>query len=109
MPYFLLFKLLAIGMYYLPVFPGHKTTKDWPIKLCMFIVMREIVSDSFIDSAMAHRYKLKEKHAVLLRCTLLLQQQLMEDSVLKWMNEKTLLEFSSIVTFTSHLWHNRKV
>lgn len=59
MPYFLLFKLLAIGMYYLPVFPGHKTTKDWPIKLCMFIVMREIVSDSFIDSAMAHRYKLK--------------------------------------------------
>lgn len=51
MPYFLLFKLLSIGMYYLPVFPGHKTPKDWPAKVCMFIVTREIISDSFIDSA----------------------------------------------------------
>lgn len=51
MPYFLFFKLLPIGMYYLPVFPGHKATKDWPAKVCMFIVTREIISDSFIDSA----------------------------------------------------------
>lgn len=57
----LLFKLLAIGIYYLPVFPGHKTTKDWPIKLCMFIVMKEIVSDSFIDSAISSQVQTQRK------------------------------------------------
>lgn len=48
-------------MYYLPVFPSHKTTKYWPIKLCMFIVTGEIISDSFIDSAIGSQVQTQRK------------------------------------------------